>query len=244
MGNSISLQTNILKQCLLDFGPSHSFWCFAFERCNGLLGSYPTNKKAIEIQVMRKFCDSQSVRTLTPQVDVDFKIVLPVSYNATDSASPFVFNDDISIHSLLSMSHSPLHSIKSFENSGVVTLLPPFREDVLGFEEVSNLAVIYQQLYPEKQIEKDDLSRFYLRSKKIKLAGDLIGSSYRGSTNTSSGSSVIMAYWPRQGNDLSVVDYASRMSVGVIQYYIQHTVSFSTNVPATQNVINGTTVTS
>ena len=154
-----------LKQCLLDFGPSHSFWCFAFERCNGLLGSYPTNKKAIEIQVMRKFCDSQSVRTLTPQVDVDFKIVLPVSYNATDSASPFVFNDDISIHSLLSMSHSPLHSIKSFENSGVVTLLPPFREDVLGFEEVSNLAVIYQQLYPEKQIEKDDLSRFYLRSK-------------------------------------------------------------------------------
>ena len=41
---------------------------------------------------------------------------------------------------------------------------------------------------------------------------------------------MIMAYWPRQGNDLSVVDYASRMSVGVIQYYIQHTVSFSTNV--------------
>ena len=27
-------------QCLSDFGPSHSFWCFASERLNGLLESY------------------------------------------------------------------------------------------------------------------------------------------------------------------------------------------------------------
>ena len=27
-----------LKDCLLDYSPVHAFWCFAFERCNGLLG--------------------------------------------------------------------------------------------------------------------------------------------------------------------------------------------------------------
>ena len=48
-----------IKNCLLDYGPAHSFWCFSFERYNGLLGSYHTNQKNIEIQIMRKFINSQ-----------------------------------------------------------------------------------------------------------------------------------------------------------------------------------------
>lgn len=32
-----------LKNCILDHGPAHSFWCFSIERYNGLLGSYHTN---------------------------------------------------------------------------------------------------------------------------------------------------------------------------------------------------------
>lgn len=36
-----------IKECLLDFGPSHSFWCFSFERYNGILGSFHTNMKRI-----------------------------------------------------------------------------------------------------------------------------------------------------------------------------------------------------
>jgi len=37
-----------LKQCLLDYGPVHGMWCFAFERFNGVLGAYHTNNKNIE----------------------------------------------------------------------------------------------------------------------------------------------------------------------------------------------------
>ena len=44
-----------LRECLIDFGPLHGFWCFSFERYNGILGAYPTNNRAIEIQLMRKF---------------------------------------------------------------------------------------------------------------------------------------------------------------------------------------------
>ena len=36
----------------LDFGPLYSTWCFPFQRCNGMLGSLPTNKKTIEVQFM------------------------------------------------------------------------------------------------------------------------------------------------------------------------------------------------
>lgn len=40
-----------LKQYMLDYGPFHSFWCFSFERYNGVLGRYNTNNRSIEIQI-------------------------------------------------------------------------------------------------------------------------------------------------------------------------------------------------
>ena len=45
-----------LKDCLLDFGHIYSFWHFCFERCNGMLGNLPNNKRNIEPQTMRRFC--------------------------------------------------------------------------------------------------------------------------------------------------------------------------------------------
>ena len=50
-----------LMDCLLDYGPGNSFWLFACERLNGILGSVPTNHQAIEAQLMRKFISSQQV---------------------------------------------------------------------------------------------------------------------------------------------------------------------------------------
>lgn len=44
-----------LKECILDYGPVYSFWLFAFERLNGVLGSYHTNCRDISLQLMRKF---------------------------------------------------------------------------------------------------------------------------------------------------------------------------------------------
>ena len=34
-----------LRECLLDYGPVHSMWCFPFERYNGVLNKCHTNKK-------------------------------------------------------------------------------------------------------------------------------------------------------------------------------------------------------
>lgn len=53
-----------LKECLLDYGPFHSFWCFSFERCKGILGSFHTNNRSIEIQLMRKFLMQAKVKFL------------------------------------------------------------------------------------------------------------------------------------------------------------------------------------
>uniref|UniRef100_A0A1X7VF95 Uncharacterized protein n=1 Tax=Amphimedon queenslandica TaxID=400682 RepID=A0A1X7VF95_AMPQE len=53
-----------LNECISDYGPVYSFWCFAFERMNGVLGSYDTNNHNISIQLARRFLDSKEYATL------------------------------------------------------------------------------------------------------------------------------------------------------------------------------------
>ena len=51
----------ISSSCLLEYGPSCSFWLFALERLNGILDSVSTNHQAIEIQLMQKFISYQKI---------------------------------------------------------------------------------------------------------------------------------------------------------------------------------------
>ena len=50
-----------LKKTLLDFGPAHPSWCYAFERYNSILGSYFTNNRSIEPQIMQRFSEHQAI---------------------------------------------------------------------------------------------------------------------------------------------------------------------------------------
>ena len=54
-----------LKECIEDYGPAYSFWCFAFERYNGTLESAFTNSGSIEIQLIRKFLSEKFVSNVT-----------------------------------------------------------------------------------------------------------------------------------------------------------------------------------
>ena len=44
-----------LKDVLLDYGPSHEFWLFPYERYNGTMGNFPTNNRNFEPQLMQRF---------------------------------------------------------------------------------------------------------------------------------------------------------------------------------------------
>ena len=56
---------NHLKEVILDHGPVTSFWCFSFERFNGILGSTTTNKRSVEFQIMRKFILKRFLKDMT-----------------------------------------------------------------------------------------------------------------------------------------------------------------------------------
>ena len=47
-----------LTSCILDYDPVYSFWLFASERSDGILGSYKNNYHDIPVQLMRPFLNS------------------------------------------------------------------------------------------------------------------------------------------------------------------------------------------
>ena len=68
-----------LQECFFDYGPSDSFWLFAFERLNGILGAVSTNNRSIDIQLfMRKILSNQQILRMlgTNCIDDDFKDIL------------------------------------------------------------------------------------------------------------------------------------------------------------------------
>ena len=53
---------------MLEFGPIYCFWIFSLERCSGMLGNLPNNKKNIEPQIMHWFCTEKIAMNLEKQV--------------------------------------------------------------------------------------------------------------------------------------------------------------------------------
>ena len=53
-----------LRNCLLDYGPVYSFWCFSYERYNGILGNQPSNNRDIEPQLMMRFLADNAAYSL------------------------------------------------------------------------------------------------------------------------------------------------------------------------------------
>ena len=211
-----------LKDCFLNHGPAHGFWLYSFERYNGLLGSFHTNKKSIEQQVMRKFINTQHLRSEAAMGNMEFLSLLPVPSKQTTSSLTSVSFDEIDTLRILNFSSSPLNSIQSFGNSDSALLLPPYHEGILPAEKVKLLKLLYTQLYQSKVVSR--VSPFYIRSGRASLCNQVIGSMMNAASCNSS--SVIMAYWPSGGNDLSNIDY-SRMHVGEVQYFCKHKVIFS-----------------
>ncbi|EXX58274.1 hypothetical protein RirG_199540 [Rhizophagus irregularis DAOM 197198w] len=43
-----------LSECMYDFELLYAFWCFSFERMNGVLGALPNSHRKIEPEIMRR----------------------------------------------------------------------------------------------------------------------------------------------------------------------------------------------
>ena len=43
-----------IPDVIADYGPTHGYWCIAYERMNGMIADIPNSKHDIELQIINK----------------------------------------------------------------------------------------------------------------------------------------------------------------------------------------------
>ena len=95
-----------LGSCVLDYGPLHGFWLYAFERYNGILGSFPNNNRSIEDQLIERYVHDQSVKSLPLPTEFSNDFVRHFSIDAPEGGS---FGETISPNELEATRSSKFH---------------------------------------------------------------------------------------------------------------------------------------
>ena len=53
---SVNYHTSLhLPDIILDLGPPHTFWCFSYERLNGVMAGTPNSNRSVEVEVANRF---------------------------------------------------------------------------------------------------------------------------------------------------------------------------------------------
>lgn len=163
-----------LKDCLLDFGPFPAFWCFAFERFNGILEGISKSWVSPEKQMFLKFSEVQRLQSFSDSLQKgDNFLALVCDHMKMDKA-----NEDCgSLGQTMSEDTMTMQDFNNFsccvsqidaEMKPYQHLIPPFKEKYFTDPEMKCLQEMYQLLYPSKNCE---LSRFFKQYRKIQVNG-------------------------------------------------------------------------
>ena len=145
-----------LKESVLNYGPVYGFWCFPFERFNGVLESFQKNWISSELQMLKKFITYQDLNfsdlpsTLPPELNDFFTFQLSMngkfSARTSDGSIELSHADPFSLLEYQNNVLCPLSEIDATENS-FYSIHRRF-EKFLDSTEVSWLSVVYCFLYP------------------------------------------------------------------------------------------------
>lgn len=177
-----------LKECVLDYGPLHSFWCFPFERFNGMLGSLPNNNRSIEIQLMNRFLrDSTLLNLPTPDMYVDELAALIPHNKVVGSLLDHVDNDEV---------YKPNLVLQAFPHCGLkhdfeVTLPKYFAKHIFTQPELCQLREFYSKLYSLSQDTQFEICSIFRKYRNLQINHKQVGCY----ASRSSNSSTVLALW-------------------------------------------------
>ena len=206
-----------LKDIILDYGPVYGFWCFSFERYNGILENMKKSWMCPEKQLLQKFLDLQLVSDLDlaslSLIHAQIKM-LRQSENVSGSVTQMTFEgvDVIEQAKLLTGQISCIDAReKPFHR-----IVQPLCEKCFTDMEMTFITEVYQLLYPNTALTR--VSRFYMEFKNLIVNGE----EFISSKSRSQRSPAIIAHWPL----ITGVDVTGEAlpRVGVIQSFIRHKV--------------------
>lgn len=207
-----------IKECLYDFGPPYAFWCYAFERYNGLLGKFPTNQKNIEPQLMKKCLLLQELHSQSfPEEDEFCNNIIERSHTASGGLLLTMSGENVL--EILKLSAPVLQAGIDYKVTSYEKCLPPIKHIVLDSRMTIMLQNLYVQLYPNMQFNCP-INQFAKKALRASVGEVLFGSLATSRENNI----VISAYWPTSGTNLQAgqTTRALPQAIGQIQYYIKH----------------------
>ena len=162
-----------LKECIADSGPVHAFWCFSFERFNGILGSMQVNGRSVEVQLMRKLLAGRFVWDAKFPTEFKDTFMPFFTQESSDPAESLIVKNATAL-----FNSACCLNLGDFQWSNLthVTLPRSFKHFALDPDELRLLLHCYKTLYPHETIELPFLSRVARKYSNIMLGSEKFGS--------------------------------------------------------------------
>ena len=186
------------------------------------MGSTTTNKRSVELQLMRKLLISRQLKDMKlPDQYQDELLGLCSSSGMSDNE----VTEKVSYHNCcvqdefeIIATKTPLRGVNWRNDSGV-TEPPTYKLVHLDRDDATLLKQVYQIMYPEREIDIANLAESIQKFGTIKIWATTYGSKMqpRGIR-----SSKILASWPAENGQ--VLQDRFSLSAGTVRYYFKHSI--------------------
>lgn len=209
-----------LVDCIKDYGPIYSFWLFSFERYNGLLGSFRTNQRSIEVQIMRRFLTDLQVHDLQLPDNLlssdDLKVLLPSMSGTVREMT--VLHDRKHSEMMLALKTADFQfSPDLWTSTSIYKLCGVTSFNLLSDTETKYLIDTYRAMYSEVEFQESMVSSAVNQYSRLELSNDVFGS--HGSR--SKRSSYVLAKWCGRNAQIDTAN----LRPACVQFYLKHSIS-------------------
>lgn len=205
-----------LKDSLLDYGPVYAFWCFPFERYNGIFQSFQKNWICTELQIMNKFVNYQHCITLQSTITYQDEFMWIIEMNNFHEGPLLQTRTDSSkLHTYYKNATCNLEKIDTTERHLYSSVSAKY-EMLFSSEEVRWLHSVYNALYLNSEIAYIPMAH------EVFYEIDIFGEQFTSVKSKGNHSPVVTAYWPAS---LEQNGPTCELNAGAIQYFFPHTIS-------------------
>ena len=206
-----------LKECVENYGSIYGFWLFSFERYNGILGSYQTNNKTVELQIMRKFMASTSLSNMQYCLPAEYQEFFVDSCLAQLGSKGIIENIAELPQLMMASSGSLIGKESVWTDLTSIYFGSHYKLLSLDQDELTALRVVYHTLYPTVTEASLTLATLCKKYSSLTVAGERYGSLL--------GSRLcpyarIVASWCGDNGSIN----PGLMRPGIIRYFIVHSV--------------------
>ena len=224
-----------LTDCITNYGPVYAYWCFPFERFNGVFASFQRNWASPEMQMIKKVLMYQEVvrmdvaSALPPELLEFFKLNVCNSEITIGEGS--LEQSHVDVYKLIdyqSNSRCSISNIDATEN--VCQVISTRYEKFLNPTEMVHITAVYNLLYPDKSISH--IPMLYEKFFETQILHEVFISQHKRGKR----SSAICAYWSGVGGNIIQASSQPQLRVGIVEYFLRHTISIKTTAAKSEKV--------